>query len=386
LILSCTPEDPSVPSGGDQTEVWRSYPEKGILHDLAFLSWDAEMIREASEADMIIFPVACCYSPYALEIIAEIKRLNPHSVILGKHTILGVNPLWPDTNRLRLTRPYEIDYYETVEDHWSYTTAGDTLMLWSDIIFLKPILDGELNRSLITDLLDLMQRYQIEFGNVLDGVVYDYLMQSLYINYTIRDRVEGEPDLDSDGIPFIDDPDEAAHLIEWQREYIIEMRSRFGDDFILVANGPLGQNNADIAGLLNGLFFEAFPNNNRGYTDREGLLRLLRFQEEGYLRKSRGRTWTIVTNNDGGQNNLFCCIASLLAGCFYTELYGRSAFEGWTLDITAGTPRSEYSMEGDIDGQLWVKRRFSRGEARISFVTIGARWIVTFEEDSILGD
>lgn len=386
VILSCTAENPSVPSDGANVDAVRSYPQKGILHDLSFTSWDAAKVRDASEADMLIFPVARCFSPDAQDIIAELKRLNPSTVILGKHTILGVNPLWPDTNYLQVSLPYEMEYYETVENDWSYTTAGDTLMLWRDIIFLKPIIDGELNRRLIVDLLDLMERYQIESGNVLDGVVYDYLMQSLYINYAIRDIVEGEPDLDSDGIPFIDDPEEAAYLIQWQKEYINEFRIRFGDDFILVANGHLPQDDAEIAGMLNGLFFEAFPNNLRSYTDREGLLRLLQFQEEGYLRKARGRTWTILTNVDGGQNNLFCCIASMIAGCFYAELHGTSAFTGWTLDINAGKPRSEYTMEGDVDGVLTVRRAFSHGEARISFITIGARWIVTFDEDSILGD
>jgi hypothetical protein len=204
-------------------------------------------------------------------------------------------------------------------------------------------------------------------------------MYSVYINPACRPGVEGEPDLDGDLIPCGEDQDERELLMLWQKEYLREFRERFGDDFIMVGNGRPPQEDAELAGLLNGIFYESFPNGPWYLTDRQGFLRLVDNQREGFLSAAKGRTWSILANHQLEQNNYFCLVSSLLAGCLYTELHGSYTFTGWTLSVEAGLPAGEISIEESIDGHLTASRPFRNGEARISFNPNGGRNEVVFE-------
>jgi hypothetical protein len=108
-------------------------------------------------------------------------------------------------------------------------------------------------------------------------------------------------------------------------------------------------------------------------------MRLLGHHAEGHLTEAQGRIWSIVTNERGSGNNLFCLVSSMLAGCLYTELHGKNLFTGWTLDIRGGDPTGDTVQEGTIDSLLTFRRQFEYGEARASFLSYGARSEVVFE-------
>ena len=183
-----------------------------------------------------------------------------------------------------------------------------------------------------------------------------------------------------------EDEDERELFVEWQREYARAIRERFAEDFIQVANGRLPQEDAELAGLINGVFYELYPNNPWGMTDREGFEVLLANQAPGYLREAKGRTWSILTNDVYSSNNMFCLVSSLLADCIYTELYGTCTFAGWTLDVRTGSPAGARTAEGDPDSLLTYRRPFRFGEARISFLPSGRRSEVTFDTEGSGGD
>ena len=380
IIASCGAEGPADerPTFGS-TDL--SYPSKSVIHWCAFADWDDAKVREAAEADLIVFPIQDCYSPQSGGILGEIRRLNPDVQIVGYIPLLGVYTLWPDTTYLKTTYPYTLDYYNAVRGDWVWTTAGDTLMIFPELISLNPIKNGAINRDLIDTIVNLIARYQAETGNAVDGVMHDYFAYDIYINPSIRDHVIGDVDLDGNGTTFENDPGERELFILWQQEYAKAIRERLGDDFIQIGNGRPPEEMPGLARYLNGIFYELYPNFPWGKTDRDGLLRLLENQSPGFLTPAKGRTWSICTNEKGNasSNNLFCLMSSLIAGCMYTELAGSYLFNGWSLDISTGAPQGAAVVAGSLDSTLTVSRKFERGEVTISFYPWGGREGVAFE-------
>ncbi len=359
----------------------RDYPEKAVVHWRSFASWDAATIEAAAEANLIIFPLAWCYSPATRDILGELKRLNPDIQIIGYQSVMGVSTLYPDTTYLRNTIPYVLDYYRAVRDDWTWTTAGDTLMIWKDLVTLNPIKNGALNTALIDKLVDLLAAYQSESGAPVDGIMHDYFSTYPYINPAIRDSVHGDVDFDGDGVIYDEDTEEQNLFYLWQKEYAKAIRERFGPDFIQIGNGRPPHEDPDIARYMNGIFYELYPNNCFSWTDRDGLLRLLENQRPGYLSAAKGRTWSLLTNERGVTtgNNLFCLLSSLIAGCMYTELSGSYIFSGWTLDIEPGSPTGPAVIEGSMDNTLTVRRPFEKGAVALSFYDTGRRQEYVFQ-------
>ncbi len=373
--------------GGDTTtdpppaSAPRIYPEKAVVHWKSFQTWDSATIEAAAEGNLIICPLAWCYSPDSRAVLDELKRLNPDIQIIGYQAVLGVSTLYPDTTYLRNTIPYTLDFYNAVREDWAWTTAADTLMIWEEVVTLNPIKNGALNLDLIETIVDLIAKYQGESGAPVDGVMHDYFSTAPYINPYIRDRVLGDVDFDGDGTVFADDPDEQNLFYLWQKEYAKAIRARFGANFIQIGNGRPVHEDADLARWMNGIFYELFPNNCWSWTDRDGLIRLLDNQREGYLSKAKGRTWSLLTNEWGSTNgnNLFCMLSSLIAGCMYTELAGSYVFSGWALDLEPGAPTGTAAIEGGADGAIAVRRPFEKGEVALSFYSTGARQECVFQ-------
>jgi hypothetical protein len=356
-------------------------PEKAVVHWRSFGTWDEATIEAAARAEMIIFPMEHCFSPESEGVLGELHRLNPDIRIVGYRSMMSVLTLYPDTVYLRRVLPYVLDYYYAVRDDWAWTTTQDTVLIWRDIVMLDPIVNGGLNTGLIDRMVDLIAEYQDRTGGAVDGIMHDYFMYDAYLNPTVRESMTGDVDFDDDGVRHEDDPDERALFYEWQKEYARAIRARLGDDFIQIGNGRPPQEDAGLAGLMNGIFYELYPNNPWYGTDRAGLLRLLENHRPGYLRPALGRTWSVCTNEKGtvSANNLFCLLSSLLAGCMYTELQGTYVFLGWTLDVTPGAPLGETAVEGAMDSILTVRRPFRNGEVRISFLPSGRREDAVFQ-------
>jgi len=377
--ISCGAEGPSHPEALSGASLSNRYPEKSVVHWAPFHYWTDETIGQVAQSKAIVVPMERCFAEESREVIERLKALNPDVQILAYFPVLVSYMIPQDTAGLRAALPFAYDYYDTVEDDWARTTTGDTLMIWPEAVFLDPIGENGIDRALITKIVDLIETYQEGDGTPIDGIMHDYFMYSVYISPYSRPTVEGEPDLDGDGVPCGEDQDERDLLLLWQKEYLLELRARFGDDFIMIGNGRPPQEDPELAGLLNGIFYELFPNGPWCWTDRRGFLRLLDNQREGFLARAKGRTWSILSNDQIEQNNLFCLVSSLLAGCLYTELHGSSTFTGWTLTLNAGEPAGEISVEGNTDSLLTASRPFRYGEARISFNPNGGRSEVLFE-------
>lgn len=379
IPISCGGGDPTSLEGATPIHSMPGYPQRGVFHGASFLSWNSGMIAEAARGKILIAPIEFCFAPAGEDIINELRSLNPEIKILGYQLVMGVPTLWAGTSGGAVETSYNHEYYEAVIDDWAYTTTGDTLMLWPDLIFLNPIESERVNRTLISKVVGLLEKYQSLSGGVIDGMMHDYFMDGPYLSPYVKERVSGEIDLDGDGAIFVDDSAERDLLIMYQKEYVREIRRRLGGDFIQVGNGLLPHADGELASILNGIFYEEFPQCRIGLTDRDGLQRLLDHHAEGYLSEARGRTWSIVTNERGLGNNMFCLVASMLAGCMYTELHGKNLFTGWTLNVWGGNPLGGVIREGHADSLLTFRREFRYGEARMSFLPSGRRSEVVFE-------
>ena len=358
-----------------------TYPMRGITHWRNFFDWDESTIADAARAGLVIFPIERCFSPLGEATISRMRELNPDIRILGYLGVLQVPELYPDTTYLEQYLPWEIEFYRLVEDRWAWTTSGDTLSLWPGSIFLDPIDPaGRVDAGLIDDIVGLLEKYVEERPGMIDGVMHDYFMYRPYVNPN-NDDVIGDIDLDGDGVPIGDDPDERDLLLRWQKDYAAAIRSRLGPQFIQIANGRVPQEDPELAGYLNGIFYELFPNMCWSVTDREGLEKLVENQSAGWLAKAHGRTWSILTNNSIEYNNMFCMLSGMLTGCFHAELDGDFAFSGWSLGVDAGRALSELEIEGSPDSIVTYRRRFEGGEAIVSFNPGGGRRAWTFIEN-----
>jgi len=368
-------DPPSTPSKA------RAYPEKAVYHATSFAEWDDAKIQEAAKATIMIAPTERCFAAESQRVLEAIHRINPDLQVIGYHLLMGANRLYPDTTYLRTTLPYALDHYNAVRDDWAWSTAGDTVLIWPDIVFLNPIKNGAINRDLINKTVNLIAKYQARSGSAIDGMMHDYFMDAPYLNPSVADDMVGEVDFDGDDVAFGSDPDEKALFMQFQIEYARAIRDRFGPDFIQIGNGRPPQEMAELAALLDGILYELYPNNPWFKTDRDGLLRLIENQADGYLHKAKGRTWSVCTNQHGHLygNNMFCLLSSLLAGCMYTELRGQYSFSSWTIDIEPGRPLGAAIIEGKLDSMLTVGRAFDRGEVRISFYPTGRREEYAFQ-------
>jgi hypothetical protein len=373
LTAGCNATPTTSPDESAGLTVAPEYPHRGIIHWRPIRDWDSGTIEQAARADMIVFTLKDCMSESGREKIQTLKALNPNIQVLGYQSLLNVVMLWPDTAYLRTTVPYELDYYYSVRYDWAYTTTGDTIMTWQKTIFLNPFENGQLKRSLITRTVNLIDRYRSQYGNLVDGVMHDYFLTNVYINPNVADQVNGEFDLDGNGIIIEEDENERALLYQWQLEYARAFRERFGADFIQIGNGKPPQDDPGLAGLLNGIFYEHFPGNPWRLSALEGMNQLMDNHQDGYLSKAKGRTWSIVSNATYETSNRFCQYASMVAGCFYAELYGGYRFDGWHLDLNSGAPVGAPVVETGPGNFTIIRRMFENGEIYLSFDEYGRR-------------
>jgi len=381
LSAACSPS-PSGPSKEVASPAPAiDWPARGAVHWASFHNWDDTRIAEVSRSSMVILPADFCLSPAAEEIIGAMREANPDLRIIGYHLVLAVPELYPDTLYLERVLPYALDLYRLVRGNWAWTTTGDTLSMWPGQVFLDPIGEDGPDEGLIAGIAGLLESHVEERPWALDGIMHDFFMYEPYISPWLDGRVEGEIDLDGDGVPIGSDQDEKEAFYRWQIEYVREIGRRLGPDFIQIGNGKPPQEDAELAGMLNGIFYELFPNMCWSLTDLQGTLALLDHQSEGWLREARGRTWSILTNSEIEYNNQYCLIASLLAGCHYTELHGTYLFSGWEFDLEPGKPLSDVVVEGRPDSAMTIRRLFSGGEARIRFGAHGGRIETSFIEN-----
>lgn len=145
------------------------------------------------------------------------------------------------------------DMWEAGLPYLRYTTTGDTIQDWPKTYYYDLA-----NPAARQAMLDIFLHYQTTSGQAVDGIFYDYFGLDLWIAPNVT-TMQGEPDIDGDGVPHWDDEDEIQAFLRGQEGWINEVRAALGEDFIQIANGSRAVCDSTFAGLLDGMFYEIFP-------------------------------------------------------------------------------------------------------------------------------
>jgi hypothetical protein len=261
-----------------------------LLGDLS----DPAVMAKYARADILITQPDKFWGAPGLERNMELLRAaNPDVKILGFFRSKCVRIEWGDLDPAR--QSYDYDLYHAALPYLSYTTTGDTLQDWPGVVlfdYTRP----EARQA----MLDVFAQYQASSPAKLDGVYWDYFNYELWISSDVT-TMEGQPDIDGDGVEHFSDADEKAAFQAAQVAWIQEMRARLGDDFIQVANGARALRDSTFAGLLDGMNYEIFPNvgfnSNTPYRtalDPTAFNNL--WAANRWLRTANGGPWQILEN------------------------------------------------------------------------------------------
>lgn len=363
--------------------------DRGILHtphspgNVAIIDWsavdwaDPANWEKYSRADVCMVMAAQLWGDQYRDtpVIPHLKALNPDLKVFGyisaKSAQLsgepaGSNAFWHDW--FVRTRPF-----------WVYTTTGDTAQDWPANVLVN-ILDPACRSAMVHTVAD----YQRRSANHLDGIMWDYFNNSLWV-YSGIPSVTGDPDMDGDGIGHWADSGEMEAYRGAEVALVSAMRDSLGAGFIQIFNGQRGYSDAAFAGLADGLLYEIFPTlgwpqpNMRNAMDPAVVNSLPNVR--GWVRTDNGGPWLILSNpwinryqdlnnvvttlNNGNVNR----VTALLTDVYVAwHAPGSSTFSytyGWTdNDICLGEPLGPAVHEGEF-----VRRDFQYGRVELEWKT-----------------
>ena len=207
-------------------------------------------IEEISRYDLVTVTAAELWSAdgEASHFVERVKALNPDCRILGYASAKTVRTGWANYP----PGSYPRTLWDESLPYWTYTTTGDTLMDWFDVVNVNILEPG--CRDVIVDNFVAWQQTAV---NKLDGIYWDYFNTTIWIPDFIS--CEGEPDMDGDGISQYSDDDEIAAFKQACEELVTGLRAKLGDSFIQVFNGKRAYSDLAFASLADGLIYELFP-------------------------------------------------------------------------------------------------------------------------------
>jgi hypothetical protein len=305
-----------------------------------------------------------------------IRAVNPDAKIIGYFRSKVIRTNWGEESQA--SQSYNRALYEAAKPYWCQTTTGDTLMDWPGAVVFDYT-----NPAARKALLDVFVEFQANSNNKFDGVYWDYFNEQLWIAPAV-DGMEGEPDMDGDGIAHWDDEDERQAFKDAQYEWVKEMRAAMGPGFIQIANGSRALTNPEFAGQFDGMFYELFPNvgYGRGETFRRamdpGQYNNLWTAREWPLKRNGG-PWLILSHaspvgsqqNEEGQwesinaGDLLRAVA-LLTGATSTHYDNSGAHRAGVpnVEVDLGLPLGPTAIDGDL-----FTREFERGRVVLRMET-----------------
>ncbi len=232
---------------------WRPHsPARYAAHDWASDTSELAVLAERlARSDVVTLTARMFWDNGDLEaadIVGAVKAINPDCTVLGYIPVQSVPYFYGDEP----AGSYGKQLYDAALPYWSYTTTGDTLSSWPQTVVVN-ILDPDCRQALISTYVD----YHAASATKFDGIFWDYFPDQVWIPDFVG--CEGEADMDGDGIPQHQDPDEMAAYDAAQEDMVLTMRAAMGDDFPLVFNGVRAQRDSAFAALGDGINYEIFP-------------------------------------------------------------------------------------------------------------------------------
>jgi hypothetical protein len=112
--------------------------------------------------------------------------------------------------------------------------------------------------------------------------------------------MDGEPDIDGDGVPYDQDADEQQAFRDAQHGWVSDAERIFGPGFIQIANGESALIDSTLAARIDGMFYEQFPGTAFGTSGRfRSALDSVRYNNlwaaRDWPRRRNGGPWLILS-------------------------------------------------------------------------------------------
>lgn len=303
-----------------------------------------------------------------------IRAANPGVRIVAYLRPFNVRAEWRDKPHY----PYTHALWQACSPHLARTVNGDTASVWEGS-YVYDLLDPAVR----ADVLDVFAAYQGTGGNTFDGVFWDNFCSKLW-GADDLDLNDGEIDLDGDGVGHFADPDEIAAMHRAQEAWVRELRARFGEGFIQIANGDRALQDSTFAATVDGMFYEGFPT--VGFPGDDSCYAALDpdrfnnlFAASRWPRTRNGGPWVIPTfiRNAGGfvdqtgtyrptNTGDFLRALCLLTGAtsLHTDLSGRPRAGVPAVELDLGLPQGPTEITGNL-----YRRAFARGTVEVILET-----------------
>lgn len=379
-------DHPDEPNASWQVQVIAS--DTGVLHrthspsNMWIIQWTGDVnwdipgnYEKFARADVLILPAFFYWGVAANEArqpLEKIREINPGIKIIG-YTLPKTIQTWFQTLPLG---SYARDVYDRTEPFWSYTTEGDTLLDFkSQIVF--NILDPACRDVFVSTFVEHHRRS----ANRFDGVFWDYFNNDLWIHPNVDAQVDGEPDMDGDGIPQAQDPDERVAYREACSAIVTAVRDSLGEDFIQIFNGQRAYGDVAFANLADGLYYELFPTLFFPDSDMAHALdpayehnlwnvrsRLRAVNGGPYI--GFGNIWRNFFSDQNGLPTLLVLgdsyrAVALLTDCYSTWVSNGQHVYGWPeVEINLGPPLGPTEIAGNV-----YTRQFRYGSVKVTMTT-----------------
>jgi len=353
-------------------------PEHVVITDFSNIDWtDQANIEKFSRAKLCLINGVHIWfgGQYAdVNVVQQLKELNPDILILVYVSVKSAPLNAPNED----PDSFWYKWYERTTPYFVSTTEGEMAQDFPGNRLINMI-DPECRRVMVETVMEMQENSL----NVVDGIYWDYFAKVLWVPPSMD--INGDPDMDGNGIGHWDDPAEMQAYRDAQIELIHATRDSLGEGFIQFFNGLRAHADSTFASLGDGAYYEIFPTQFFPDPDMQYALdpnwSHSLFAARRWFRTVNGGPYVVLSNNwytsfrdnDGIQTQIitgdkFRAIA--LLGDFYStwtsdpDREARWVYEWTSHDISLGQP-----LGPPVFTAPFIRRDFQYGKVEIEMTS-----------------
>jgi hypothetical protein len=349
-------------------------PRNVAILDFGAPNWaDPATIEKFSRADVCIVMghhLWMAGNSGHINVVEQLKALNPDLTIVGYVSVKSAHESGPTYH----PDSFWYKWWFRTSPFFMETTEGDTASDWPNSRLIN-ILDPACRQVQVETIVEM----QTGSLNVFDGIFWDYFNNSLWIPAFMD--VQGDIDLDGDGVAHYLDQDEMQAYRDAQELLVEAVRAELGEDFVQIFNGQRAYGDSSFAAMADGAWYELFPTLFFPDPDMANALdpayEFSLMNVRPWFRTSNGGPFIVLGNpwinrykdhngevQDINLGNVFRAVA--LVTDVHSVWNKNNYAYGWTdNDISLGQPLGPAVFEGDF-----IRRDFQYGKIEIE-MTLG---------------